>query len=87
MRKTHPIMRKHSDDEFELGLHAEVHACIGVSAADLQGAEVWVARVYRNGELAMARPCAVCQRFLRSVGVARVYYSTGYGHFAVLEVG
>lgn len=86
MRKTHPLMRKHSNEEFELGLHAEVHACIGVSAGDLHGADVWVARVCRDGKLAIAKPCSVCQRFLRSVGVNRVYYSMDDGHYGVMKI-
>ena len=79
MRKTHPLQDKYHDGPHSLGLHAEVHACIGVPAADLHGAEVFVARVLRDGTLALAKPCLVCQKFLSSVGVRRVTYTTPDG--------
>lgn len=80
MKKTHPLMQRHNPrKDILLGLHAEIHSCIGVPAAQLESADVWVARVYANGRLAMAMPCKVCQNFLREVGVKNVYYSTGTG--------
>jgi len=48
------------------------------------GAEVWVARVTASGEMAMAKPCADCQRTLRRAGVRRVTYSAGEGKRGVL---
>lgn len=47
-----------------------------------RGATVYVARIRRDGELAMARPCNDCERALRRSYVKRVYYSiskTEYG--------
>ena len=46
------------------------------------GATVYVARVKKDGSLAMARPCPGCQRVLRSRKVAKVFYTinpTTYG--------
>jgi tRNA(Arg) A34 adenosine deaminase TadA len=42
---------------------------------------VFVARVTRAGELAMARPCPDCWRSLGARGVERVVYSTGPNTF------
>jgi tRNA(Arg) A34 adenosine deaminase TadA len=39
------------------------------------GAIVYVARVLRNGDFAMAKPCANCVRALQSKRVKRVYYT------------
>lgn len=87
MGKSHPIMQRYlGKSDFTLGLHAEVHACIGVAAEDLLGAELWVCRLHRNGNMAMARPCRVCQRFLIDVGVKRVYYSNNLGQVECLKL-
>lgn len=81
MGKSHPQMQKYVDGDWTPGLHAEVHAALGIPPAELEGAIVYVGRVVRDGTPALARPCEICQKFLREVGVAIVYYSTreGYG--------
>lgn len=79
MKKTHPQMQKFCRQRHTLGLHAEVHCAIGVPMADLDGAELYVARVLRDGSTALARPCGVCREFLRSVGVRLVSYTTKQG--------
>ena len=76
MRKTHTIMQKYNRDKtWAPGLHAEVDACIGVPAAEMDGADLYVVRILKSGHLAMARPCRICQRFILDVGIRRVYYS------------
>jgi cytidine deaminase len=40
------------------------------------GAIVFVARVLRNGDLALAKPCPRCQSVMRNHGVKKVYYTT-----------
>ena len=39
------------------------------------GATLYVARVTRLNELAMAKPCPRCQALIRSFGVVKVYYT------------
>lgn len=79
-QKTHPIMEKYNASGWtKFGLHAEVDSCLGLPADDLLGAEVYVGRIMKNGLPSMAKPCEICERFLRSVGVAKVYYSTQEG--------
>ena len=78
MRKTHTLMQKfNTDKSYTPGLHAEVDACIGVDRADLEGSDIYVVRILKDGYLAMAKPCKICQKFLIDVGIRRVYYSTG----------
>ena len=85
MHKTHTLMQKYNlDKSWTPGLHAEVHACIGVPAADLYGADLYVTRILKNGETAMAKPCAICQKFIADVGIRRVYYSVANGKFEEL---
>ncbi|MHC4278169.1 MAG: hypothetical protein ACYSTI_12740 [Planctomycetota bacterium] len=80
MSKTHPLQEKYHDGSHTLGTHAEVHACIGVSADDLLGAEVYVARLLKDGTQALAKPCLVCRKVLSSLGVYRVVYTTPEGY-------
>ena len=76
MARTHPLQQKYAyKADFTLGLHAEIHACIGVPLSDLTGADLYVARILKSGHLAMAKPCRICQRFILDVGIRRVYYS------------
>ena len=76
MTKSHPLQQRFSlDKSFVLGLHAEIHSCIGVSALDLDGADIYVARILRSGKIALAKPCLVCEKFIADVGIRKVYYS------------
>ena len=76
MARTHPLQQKYATNRsFTLGLHAEIDACIGVSMADLNGADLYVARILKNEHLALAKPCKICQRFIADVGIHIVYYS------------
>ena len=76
MRKTHTLMQKYNRNKaWTPGLHAEVDACIGVPAANIEGADLYVVRILKNGHLALAKPCRICRRFILDVGIRRVYYS------------
>jgi len=80
MQKTHPLQNRYYEGDGVLGLHAEVHACIGVPAGDLLGAEIYVARLLKNGSVAMAKPCDTCRKFLASVGIVKVTFTTDGGN-------
>ena len=69
--------------EKEPSIHAEARL---VHKLDV-GATVWVARMSRIGQLALAKPCPNCERALRGRGVRRVYYSTGPDSFEFLDFG
>lgn len=87
MRKTHPLMERHQRARgYTIGLHAEVHACLGVAPRDLMGADIYVARILRDGRLGIARPCRYCQRFLAAVGVRRAYYTDRTGGLRSMEL-
>lgn len=76
MRRTHPKMEKFNTNKtFTLGLHAEIHSCLGVPMADLEGSDLYVARILKDNTLAMAKPCAVCTKFILDVGINQVYFS------------
>lgn len=54
-----------------------VHAESRVLRKSGYGATVYVARVLRNGEFAIAKPCGHCRAILRAHKVEMVYYTTG----------
>ena len=90
MRKTHPIMQSHAKDlGWTVGLHAEVHACLGVAPRLLEGSDVYVVRIKANGETAMAKPCSFCARFLSEVGIRAAHFTTsdGQGHSRIIYNG
>lgn len=79
MGRTHPRQLstyRSTRRDWVPGLHAEVHACLGFDAVP-RGASVWVARIHRNGQPALAAPCDLCITFLAHIGVERVWFTTG----------
>ena len=50
------------------------------------GAVVYVARMRKDGTLAMARPCPGCERVLRSRKVSRVYYTVNQTTYGVWDL-
>jgi deoxycytidylate deaminase len=59
--------------------HAEVAALNKLWPSERKGARVWSFRLTRSGNLAMAKPCANCHRYLQESGVRMVYYSNPQG--------
>lgn len=49
-----------------------------------RGGIVYVARVARDGSLAMAKPCRDCETLLRNKGIRRAYYSIGPTEYGVM---
>ncbi len=78
MSRTHPAMAKLTDRP--VGLHAEIHACLGIPMADLEGSSIFVYRVLKNGKPALAKPCHLCQKFLLNVGIKSVTFTTASGY-------
>ncbi len=49
------------------------------------GAILWVARVYKDGRWAMAKPCRHCATLIKNKGVKRLYYTMGDNEYGVWE--
>jgi len=66
------------------GTHAEVAAIFQVrKKVDLGGTKMFVARVKRNGEIAMAQPCRMCRELIRSYGIKRVFFTIDENTYGV----
>lgn len=51
------------------------------------GAVLWVARVCRNGDWGLARPCRNCQVLAENKAVKKVYYTIGPNEYGVWVPG
>ena len=56
-------------------LHAELGAILGMDRSITEGSTVYVARVGREGEYKLSKPCPMCHEVLKHVGVKRVVYT------------
>ena len=74
--KTHPQLLRYTDFPF---LHAEQAAILAYGLDNCVGCEIVVVRVRRDGSLAMAKPCHVCQTFIRKAGIEAVHFTTDNG--------
>lgn len=72
--KTHPKLFYRYQFPF---LHAESHAIMALGMDNCVNAIMYVVRITRNNELAMAKPCKECQKLIKDVGIKKVYYTTG----------
>jgi tRNA(Arg) A34 adenosine deaminase TadA len=49
-----------------------------------RGAIAFCARINRSGEWALAKPCRLCEPYLRNRGVAKIYYTISPGVYGSL---
>lgn len=61
-------------------LHAEIAALISSGRVDLTGAEIYIYREDKHGNLASCKPCVSCHQALKDAGVRHVYYTTKEGY-------
>lgn len=77
-RETHPLQMRYARkiNPDRCFLHAEIDAL-----AKCQGTPhiLYVARLTKNGQTALARPCPICHPAIVAAGVKRVVYTTNSG--------
>jgi cytidine deaminase len=61
--------------------HAEVAALLNLYPSDRYGTKVVSIRVRKDGSFAMAKPCKVCEAFMRLNGVKKVTWTDSNGVF------
>jgi len=54
-------------------------AILGMARSTTRGSDVYVARINREGEARISKPCPMCEAAMRHVGVRRVYYTNEHG--------
>lgn len=72
-RRSHPLMFRFSKSPVKIALHAEIAAIVSAlrnhNEEELKGAEIYIARVLKDGSTAAAKPCIVCQSALDAYGI------------------
>lgn len=74
-RKTHPLQMRYARkiNPEQCFLHAEIDAL--VQCRDVPHT-IYVARIKKNGDTALARPCSICSMAIKEAGIKRVIYTT-----------
>ena len=94
MRKTCTLQKQYNIYRFSEDtphcLHAEI-AClkplIKRKDVDFKNIELYIYREYKNGELALARPCDSCFKLIRDLGIRHIYFTNngGFSHEEILN--
>lgn len=71
------VYSRNGGNPYAHGRTPSSHAEARVLRKSGYGATLYVARVLRNREIALAKPCGYCQARLRAHRVEMVYYTTG----------
>jgi len=69
-------------------LHAEIDAILKARRKiDLRGSKMFIVRlIEKNTHFAIARPCEMCQRAIKSYGIKKVYYSIDDDTYAIMKI-
>lgn len=61
--------------------HAEIAAIkkIHPSFNDWEHVEIFIVSKKKNGEFRLSRPCPICEKTIRNLGIRKVYYTNYYG--------
>lgn len=81
--KTNPLQKKYNKYRFKEDagkhcVHAEVDALlplIGRKDIDFSHVSLYIYRQYKNGDLAMSRPCPACSSLIKSLGIRNLNYT------------
>ena len=79
--KTHPKLKFRSEWPF---LHAEQHAIFRWGIDRCEGLDMYVARVWKNNQSAVSKPCKICQQLIKDIGIKNTYYMDNRGQHATL---
>lgn len=82
--KTHPrFTRRYPDGSYASHMHAEMNALRFAKPGD----DIEVMRWMRgSGKITMAKPCKLCQKFMRDAGIRKVRYTDWDGAWKTLAL-
>jgi deoxycytidylate deaminase len=73
-RKTHPWLLKYKYKKWSC-IHAELDVLLKANKNNDCDGVLYVARLMKNGEVGMAKPCEGCMGVIVNLGVSRVVYT------------
>lgn len=80
--KTHPYLARLTKYPH---LHAESHCILAHGIESCRGTIMYVVRTLKDGTLANAKPCEVCQGIMLDVGVRVCYYTQDQNSIGVMR--
>ena len=90
--KTNPTQKRLNIYRFDADTPATIHAelscllpLINRKDIDFGNVSLYIYREYKNGELALARPCPSCMKLITELGIRSIYY-TNFGRFSHEEI-
>jgi len=75
--KTHPALAKYTLYPY---LHAEQAVILFHGLDNCEGLSLFTLRITRNNEIALAKPCKVCQELMELAKIDGIYYTTRTGY-------
>ena len=84
-KKTHPMMKElasKTDRKEAIYLHAEVGSIIKAKG---QAKTLIVARLSAKGDVALARPCPICQMAIKAASIEEVFYTNNEGELVLFN--
>lgn len=80
--KTNPVQKRLNiyrfDEETPATLHAEISCLLPLinrRDIDFRDVSLYIYREYKNGRLAISKPCLSCMALIRELGIRKIYYS------------
>jgi tRNA(Arg) A34 adenosine deaminase TadA len=68
--------QRNTSTRYIQSMHAEVAALLA-AGKNASRSIIFVSRITKDGQLAMAKPCSFCMKFMKELNVKRVVYSAG----------
>lgn len=84
--KSHPLQKQLNKERFNAdsghSLHAEVAALLPLMKEniDFSKVEIYTHRNYKDGTMALSRPCKSCMKLIRDLGIKKINYTTADGY-------
>lgn len=75
--KTHPLQAKFANEvglEHKIFLHAEIDALVKLKDWS-KAHRMVITRIGKNGDELLAKPCPVCERAIKSAGIAEIEHT------------
>ena len=67
-------------------VHAELGSVLNVERSNTEGATVYVVRTNNQDDLRLSKPCNMCEKAMRWVGIKKVIYSTSEDTFKEMRL-
>jgi tRNA(Arg) A34 adenosine deaminase TadA len=84
--KSHPLQAYYSEkvnEKYKIYLHAEISALIKRKKDPYI---MYVVRFFKNGDLALAKPCPVCMEAIKDSGLRAVKYSIAKNEWGEIDL-